>query len=123
MDSWIKTIRKNGWRSYKTLVSTLVLMDSWIKTLLILLYFGHLARFNPCFNGFMDKDKRRSHAQTSAMERFNPCFNGFMDKDLVAFSAVAALMTVSTLVLMDSWIKTGTLAAVGLAVNLFQPLF
>ena len=40
-------------------VSTLVLMDSWIKTISIRIV-GHIVlRFNPCFNGFMDKDKRR----------------------------------------------------------------
>ncbi len=37
-------------------VSTLVLMDSWIKTRTILHLFPKKAGFNPCFNGFMDKD-------------------------------------------------------------------
>ena len=37
-------------------VSTLVLMDSWIKTSACHIGLAELACFNPCFNGFMDKD-------------------------------------------------------------------
>ena len=62
-------------------VSTLVLMDSWIKTRLV---------------------PRLSAPQ----ESFNPCFNGFMDKDIGAGTAGFCGSKVSTLVLMDSWIKT-----------------
>ena len=36
--------------------------------------------FNPCFNGFMDKDLI-SRYRTNPGVSFNPCFNGFMDKD------------------------------------------
>ena len=37
-------------------VSTLVLMDSWIKTLAATYENRLQSCFNPCFNGFMDKD-------------------------------------------------------------------
>ena len=40
------------------------------------------------------------------MKGFNPCFNGFMDKDQSAHKRRGAPLLVSTLVLMDSWIKT-----------------
>ena len=37
-------------------VSTLVLMDSWIKTTPTNCVRSCYSGFNPCFNGFMDKD-------------------------------------------------------------------
>ena len=37
--------------------------------------------FNPCFNGFMDKDILVRTFRLSHTMCFNPCFNGFMDKD------------------------------------------
>ena len=37
-------------------------------------------RFNPCFNGFMDKCFIDAMIAAEADECFNPCFNGFMDK-------------------------------------------
>ena len=37
--------------------------------------------FNPCFNGFMDKDWHLFQMVSTSSMRFNPCFNGFMDKD------------------------------------------
>ena len=40
------------------------------------------ARFNPCFNGFMDKDIMALMAPKISIASFNPCFNGFMDKDM-----------------------------------------
>jgi len=43
---------------YKSLVSILVLMNTWVKTT----YFDFLAvlifSFNPCFNGYMGKDNK-----------------------------------------------------------------
>ena len=44
-------------------VSTLVLMDSWIKTYANNLLIELLEGFNPCFNGFMDKDVRKRKSQ------------------------------------------------------------
>ena len=38
--------------------------------------------------------------------RFNPCFNGFMDKDADHWQRNSGSGAVSTLALMDSWIKT-----------------
>ena len=64
-------------------VSTLVLMDSWIKTIRKATGMDIADSFNPCFNGFMDKDPEVMVAAEDAMFRFNPCFNGFMDKDSV----------------------------------------
>ena len=40
-----------------------------------------------------------------AKARFNPCFNGFMDKCSAIAERAATLSVVSTLVLMDSWIN------------------
>ncbi len=59
MDSWIKTYGRLAGSPDQSNVSTLVLMDSWIKTAA-----GHDIDiydigFNPCFNGFMDKDQDR----------------------------------------------------------------
>ena len=36
-------------------VSTLVLMDSWINAPVYTIEMNEDASFNPCFNGFMDK--------------------------------------------------------------------
>ena len=105
MDSWIKT--QTAGLSYSTSpVSTLVLMDSWIKTIPPPSALPQHLRFNPCFNGFMDKDQSwtlwmswpemvstlvlmDSWIKTARAPKpllpspgFNPCFNGFMDKDL-----------------------------------------
>ena len=62
-------------------VSTLVLMDSWIKTKPVVPTSRSMAGFNPCFNGFMDKDRERRRSGKKLVSSFNPCFNGFMDKD------------------------------------------
>ena len=62
--------------------------------------------FNPCFNGFMDKDTMPLTLANSRLTGFNPCFNGFMDKDRSPQRKSEVLTMVSTLVLMDSWIKT-----------------
>ena len=83
MDSWIKTAGMNDSKALLVAVSTLVLMDSWIKT----------------------SSKTIDFVRVSC---FNPCFNGFMDKDTPSISPTANFFPVSTLVLMDSWIKTGS---------------
>ncbi len=57
MDSWIKTDYGADHLFYIFSVSTLVLMDSWIKTMLEKPEPLEHDCFNPCFNGFMDKDK------------------------------------------------------------------
>ncbi len=57
MDSWIKTLWRLAGSPDEPHVSTLVLMDSWIKTLPPICGLSSMSwRFNPCFNGFMDKD-------------------------------------------------------------------
>ena len=48
---------------------------------------------------------------TIKVSGFNPCFNGFMDKDRLASLKRSMSGLVSTLVLMDSWIKTSTTSA------------
>ena len=55
--------------------------------------------------------------------RFNPCFNGFMDKDTEKQMLDTVLRRVSTLVLMDSWIKTHPIQTTTFGLWLFQPLF
>ena len=54
-------------------VSTLVLMDSWIKTFGLKCTSLTQLRFNPCFNGFMDKD---GYVRDTIMKResFQPLF-------------------------------------------------
>ena len=94
------------YRSLFFCVSTLVLMDSWIKTIVIWIIFSPYLRFNPCFNGFMDKDCHLIYFGRCPLFCFNPCFNGFMDKDSSGFRSEVIIHFVSTLVLMDSWIKT-----------------
>ena len=81
MDSWIKTCIRWWHCGAPHAVSTLVLMDSWIKTASKSNPFIALLSFNPCFNGFMDKDLERELVLGDYIKSFNPCFNGFMDKD------------------------------------------
>ena len=40
-----------------------------------------MASFNPCFNGFMDKEVKQQCIANGTEYGFNPCFNGFMDKE------------------------------------------
>ena len=54
---------------------------------------------------------------------FNPCFNGFMDKDACAVRVIGVRIHVSTLVLMDSWIKTRRDRYGNQSIIKFQPLF
>ncbi len=54
-------------------VSTLVLMDSWIKTLWVRLVAQCQRSFNPCFNGFMDKDSIEELAEAT-LGMFQPLF-------------------------------------------------
>ena len=101
-----------GWlkpNSRYTHVSTLVLMDSWIKTSGGGVIQGFRYGFNPCFNGFMDKDACMAQPPVLLPWGFNPCFNGFMDKDDGTLKSAWHGIHVSTLVLMDSWIKTNLL--------------
>ena len=105
-------------------------MDSWINARSEP-PAGHApSRFNPCFNGFMDKclpggyhDDKATKVSTLVLmdswinasisrgevwlaPRFNPCFNGFMDKCPAECPHCGLeYMRVSTLVLMDSWIN------------------
>ena len=56
--------------------------------------------------------------------RFNPCFNGFMDKCLGSLQVGLLPSAVSTLVLMDSWINAfDTDPSVALRRNSFNPCF
>ena len=57
------------------------------------------------------------------MKSFNPCFNGFMDKDILHCHLFWWHALVSTLVLMDSWIKTGVNMASLTAMLCFNPCF
>ncbi len=68
------------WRSWPPLVSTLVLMDSWINAIGRNYRIDINGCFNPCFNGFMDKCLAAGSASRLCAFCFNPCFNGFMDK-------------------------------------------
>ena len=81
-------------------------MDSWIKTRPIVSCTRQSPSFNPCFNGFMDKDAAAATRGAITSSCFNPCFNGFMDKYKIAERLTTRLYKVSILVLMDSWIKT-----------------
>ena len=62
--------------------------------------------FNPCFNGFMDKEQLTAAQEQIAALSFNPCFNGFMDKEHTGKAPGCEFIVVSILVLMDSWIKS-----------------
>ena len=84
-----------------------------------LLYPG----FNPCFNGFMDKDKLAIACLVTFTFCFNPCFNGFMDKDQNPLNECQWHYCVSTLVLMDSWIKTPKTIENPLDALCFNPCF
>ncbi len=64
-------------------------------------------RFNPCFNGWMGKDLYQERGMLYLWESFNPCFNGWMGKDLSISIYMDNLYSVSILVLMDGWVKTG----------------
>ena len=81
MDWWIKTVKNTAHISMSHCVSTLGLMDWWIKTP------GTPGPHPPC-------------------DRFNPWFNGLMDKDVIYFLFFSHKISVSTLGLMDWWIKT-----------------
>ena len=59
----------------------------------------------------------------TSIDSFNPCFNGFMDKDEGFDFEITIEKVVSTLVLMDSWIKTSSLGSTVLTYGVFQPLF
>ena len=65
--------------------------------------------FNPWFNGLMDKDLANT-LWSIGWTGFNPWFNGLMDKDGIAIGKTAAYSLVSTLGLMDWWIKTRTIS-------------
>ena len=98
MDSWIKTLIEGAHTKVGIDVSTLILMDSWIKT----------------------NVKAKELNETLS---FNPCFNGFMDKDGLWRLVKKARCGVSTLVLMDSWIKTLLSVSARFSSTEFQPLF
>ena len=53
----------------------------------------------------MDKCEIYEKGKAPHHARFNPCFNGFMDKCANWREAVLNWLLVSTLVLMDSWIN------------------
>ena len=79
--------------------------------------------FNPCFNGFMDKDQQ---AFILEWRIFGVSTLVLMDswiKTLISSYIVKIRPLVSTLVLMDSWIKTTSMSVAGYAVQMFQPLF
>ena len=66
MDSWIKRLAKREDVETWIQVSILVLMDSWIKSPLFLMHVKLVLCFNPCFNGFMDKEDILSHNYVAA---------------------------------------------------------
>ena len=88
----------------------------------MIVYFSIPICFNPCFNGFMDKDKRL-FGWSMTGSSFNPCFNGFMDKDICSLFISYPFMIVSTLVLMDSWIKTAQSSICPEVSSGFNPCF
>ena len=53
-------------------------MDKWLEA--ALLCGWERPGFNPCFNGFMDKWCFPMGLSSWISLGFNPCFNGFMDK-------------------------------------------
>ena len=81
-------------------------MDSWIKRPVKADLWRLWSGFNPCFNGFMDKEMSHLRSAMSKADSFNPCFNGFMDKEHDTACKQSFLHGVSILVLMDSWIKS-----------------
>ena len=104
-------------------VSTLVLMDSWIKTHNIAAEGVHICSFNPCFNGFMDKDKFLPIYAITWL-----CVSTLVLMDSWIKTEHRGLRQrqwkqVSTLVLMDSWIKTFGNPALSAVSVRFQPLF
>ena len=56
-------------------------------------------------------------------EGFNPCFNGFMDKEIYGLVYTGDFREVSILVLMDSWIKSKILSDRYDIILRFQSLF
>ena len=64
------------------------------------------ARFNPCFNGSMYKNRIITGSGISRNSSFNPCFNGSMYKNTFSKTIYFCYGRVSILVLMDLCIKT-----------------
>ena len=54
---------------------------------------------------------------------FNPCFNGYMGKDKLAGETWLRYLAVSILVLMDTWVKTHRVKPPTSSASKFQSLF
>ena len=130
-------------------VSTLDLMDCYIKTIAYLNFcFSFLYRFNPWFDGLLYKDCRfafcrrqirngfnpwfdgllykdgNNHSIIRKLkESFNPWFDGLLYKDLLIQSLLSIYQDVSTLDLMDCYIKTFIALLILATIFCFNPWF
>ena len=71
----------------------------------------------------MDKESVATSMSCRYVHGFNPCFNGFMDKEYIVNPSIPTHFIVSILVLMDSWIKSPEIIDALVEQMKFQSLF